>query len=122
MKINIFKLNMVFLFFVGCTPSLKNNYSGYIYYKDKPLKKIKIVESSSNNYTYTNDEGYFYLKRRSTKFVNELIIQHGIEIDTVNLASKSGADSKINFLFLTSKIDTLDLYRERIFKKQSSNN
>lgn len=81
------------------------------------------MELSSGNYTYTNEKGYFNLKRENKKLVGNLVIQEGVNVDTIYLANKSGADSKIDFLFLSSKKeDTLDLNQERIFKKQSSGN
>ncbi|MEO5910237.1 MAG: hypothetical protein ABIP95_05075 [Pelobium sp.] len=119
---NLLLLFVLFIY-TGCSPEIKDDYSGYIYNDGVPMKKIKIIENTdSRNYTYTDEKGFFYLKRANKDFVNELIIQDGIKTDTIYLAHKGGADGKLTFLFLTTKTDTLDLNLERIFKKQSSGN
>ncbi|MFC3161067.1 hypothetical protein SAMN05443633_101143 [Chryseobacterium arachidis] len=110
---------IVFIAMNSCH-SIKDDYSGYIYIDKVPLANAKVIEANSKNYSFTDKKGYFNLKRANKEFVSKIIIQEGKNTDTIYLAQKEGAGGKMNFLFLSEKLDTLDLNRERMFKKQSS--
>jgi hypothetical protein len=112
----------VLLILNSCTSSLKDNYSGYIWNDRKPVKKAKIIDlHNTSHYTFTDEKGYFQLKRKNYS-INSILIQLKEEIDTINLIRKSGAGAKPYILFLREDvIDTLYLDKERLFKKQSSN-
>lgn len=112
---------IVFIAINSCH-SVKDDYSGYIYVDKVPLVNAKVIELNSKNYAFTDKKGYFNLKRANKEFVNEIIIQEGRNIDTIYLAQKDGVGGKMSFLFLSEKLDTLDLNLERVFKKQSSGN
>ena len=106
-----------------CCTSLDDSYRGYLLYENKPLVKAKVLEEGTNNYTFTNKEGYFTLERTSKNFLCDLIIQaEGSNVkDTIDLSGQSGADSPLYFLFLSKNNDSLDIHRSRFFKAQSGN-
>ena len=110
-------LLLITIFFVSCSRTIKNQYSGYIYCDSIPLKDVKIFEEYSNNYTYSNDKGYFILNRKNLSTVNNLIMVKEGKRDTIGLLR--GAGSNLDYLFLYDVLDTLNLCQERIYIKQS---
>ena len=116
MKKNIV-IFLILLFLSNCSSPINNDYTGYIYYKDKPLKRVEIIEQNSINHTYTNEKGYFYLKRSNLHAVNNLILLQNGEKDTIELLRGGAAGSNTYYLFLNERIDTLDLYREKSFNQ-----
>jgi len=65
MKLKPF-ISIALLLLAGCTPQAKDSYCGYIYLGQWPIKNIKVMEAYTNNYTDTNDKGYFKLSRKNT--------------------------------------------------------
>ncbi|OWP74398.1 hypothetical protein [Flavobacterium oreochromis] len=58
----------------SCSKSNKKYYSGYIYNKNKPIKKAKIIDASNcTHFTFTDEKGYFALKKLETS-IDEIII------------------------------------------------
>lgn len=112
---------LILLSLYSCSPTLRDKYSGYLYNGKLPLKKVRVLEQDTKNSTYTDDKGYFELKMSDVNKINNLIIENQAEKDTLKLLRGSGAGSKLNYIFLTNKSDTVDIQRERIFNKQSSN-
>ncbi|AEW85599.1 hypothetical protein C3B47_04335 [Flavobacterium columnare] len=86
-------------------------YRGFIYlHKNKPLVNAKIIEASTNNFGYTNNDGYFELQRVQMNHINDLIVIY----DLVNKQKKdtfklmySGGLQKIKYIFLEKEIDTV---------------
>ena len=121
-KLYVLGLPFICSFIICCT-SLDDSYRGYILFENRPLIRAKVLEEGTNNYTFTDKEGYFTLERSSKNFICNLIIQaDGLKInDTIRLAGQSGADSPRYFLFLSKNKDSLDIHRSRFFKAQSGN-
>ena len=119
MKKFIILLIVVFIF-VNCSRIIKNEYSGFIYCDSMPLKGVKIFEKYSNNYTYSNEKGYFILQRKNLNSVNNLIMVKEGNRDTIGILR--GAGSNLHYLFVYEILDTLDLCQERIYIKQNREN
>lgn len=113
------KIQLLFVIFymVSCSKSVSNTYRGYVYQGNKPTKNLKVLEEDTNNYSYTNKEGFFQLKRKNTQSIKNLIFINSTsnEIDTIRLLRGGGAGSARHYLFL-SNVDTINLEREREFK------
>ncbi|MDY3319609.1 hypothetical protein PG637_10020 [Riemerella anatipestifer] len=108
---------IIFLCTISCTPLIEDTYRGYIYMNKKPLVKVKVIEQNTNNYTFTNKEGYFVLKRENMNFVNNLIIEADKSKDTVELL-RGGGIKNAYYCYLNKNVDTIDLHRERVLKNQ----
>ena len=107
----------IITFFFSCTQAVKNQYSGYIYCDTLPLNGVKIFELYTNNYTYSNEKGYFVLQRIELNSVNNLVIIEDGKTDTIGILRGGAAGSALRYLFLHSNSDTLDLCLERSFNK-----
>lgn len=106
--------------FLSCNkPSAKNTYSGFVYYENTPLVHAKVLEQNTGNFSYTDNKGYFKLKRTNLKNINNLIVYSQNHIDTIRLLRGGAGGSSTSYLFLRDKKDTCDLHRERIFELQS---
>ncbi|RVU90480.1 hypothetical protein EH230_05960 [Flavobacterium columnare] len=114
---NIFFL--IALILCSCSPSIKDNYTGYIYLNKKPLKRAKIIEENTENYTFSDRKGFFILKRQNLHSVNNLIFEISDTKDTIELLRGGGAGKNTHYYFLNKNIDTVDLHLERIFKNQT---
>lgn len=104
----------------SCSSGISDYYEGYIYLNKKPVNNVKISEKGSDNYTITNDKGYFKLKRNNREVVLPIIVEKDNVKDSVDLQRSGGADAKIDYLLVTGNKDTIELDRERIFKRQSA--
>ena len=104
----------------SCYSENSDYYEGYIYLNKKPVNNAKISEKGSHNYTITNDKGYFKLKRNSREVVLPIIVEKDNVKDSIDLRRSGGADAKIDYLLVAGNKDTIELDRERIFKRQSS--
>ncbi|WP_297975853.1 hypothetical protein [uncultured Capnocytophaga sp.] len=85
-------------------------YSGYVYEGNKALSNVKIIEGDKNNYTYTNDKGYFKLRKKEN--VNNYLIfkKENYKTDSVFLTPMGGGfQGKVEYLFLRKTIDTLKI-------------
>ena len=104
------------LLLYSCSQKVSDKYAGYVYYAGQPLIGMKITEcETENNNTYTDKNGYFILKRENKDRINDIIIHNN---DTIKLKRGGGAGSSIYYLLLDkTRIDTLDLERERFFKQ-----
>jgi hypothetical protein len=118
---NIFVLILVSGFiFLSCNkPFVKNTYSGFIYYENTPLVHAKVLEQNTGNFSYTDNKGYFKLKRTDMENINNLIVYSKKHIDTIRVLRGGAGGSNTSYLFLRDKKDTCDLHRERIFELQS---
>ena len=104
----------------SCSSEISDYYEGYIYLNKKPVNNAKISEKGSDNYTITNDKGYFKLKRSNREVVLPIIVEKDNVKDSIDLQRSGGADAKIDYLLVTGNKDTIELDRERIFKRQSA--
>ena len=104
----------------SCSSGISDYYEGYIYLNKKPVNNVKISEKGSDNYTITNDKGYFKLKRNNREVVLPIIVEKDNVKDSIDLQRSGGADAKIDYLLVTGNKDTIELDRERIFKRQSA--
>ena len=104
----------------SCSSGISDYYEGYIYLNKKPVNNVKISEKGSDNYTITNDKGYFKLKRNNREVVLPIIVEKDNVKDSLDLQRSGGADAKIDYLLVTGNKDTIELDRERIFKRQSA--
>ena len=104
----------------SCSSEISDYYEGYIYLNKKPVNNAKISEKGNDNYTITNDKGYFKLKRNSREVVLPIIVEKDNVKDSINLQRSGGADAKIDYLLVAGNKDTIELDRERIFKRQSA--
>ncbi|WP_237276026.1 hypothetical protein [Tenacibaculum ovolyticum] len=109
---------LVLLLFTGCChPSYKlvDNYRGYIYdSKNEPLENVRIHEMDYKlvKYTYTDKKGYFFLKKESSNFVSNLLLEkEGYVTDTVFSFSESRFGNKTRFLMEWS--DTVYMEKNR---------
>lgn len=115
------ELLLIVLFIYSCSSSVQKEYSGYLYEGEFPLKKVKVIERNTKNFTFTNEKGFFKLKRSNLNTVNDLIIENLGHKDTLNLLRGSGAGSKMKYVFLNgTSSDTINIQNERLFNKQSS--
>ena len=106
-----------------CCNSLDKNYSGYLLFKKKPLIRVKVIEKTFGNYTYTDKEGFFTLRRSNLNYVDNLIIQSiGSDInDTIQLLREGGTAGSRYYLFVSRNNDSLDIHRERYFENHTRN-
>ena len=90
-----------------------NKYKGYVFYNNKPLINVTVIEDGvTENFTKTNEDGYFILERASKKVTRDLVFKkEGYFTDTLRiLRGKTGG--KIYFLFLREQSDTLFMKRK----------
>lgn len=114
------KLLIILLFYYSCTSSVEEIYSGYLYDGKKPLQHVKIIEQTTDNFTYTDHKGSFNLKRSNVDKINDLIIKSADKkVDTIKILRGSGPGSQLRYLFLNKIPDTVDIEKERLFRKQS---
>lgn len=106
----------------SCSPSIKDEYKGYLFYDQKPLTGARVTEQYTENFTFTDSTGYFKLKRGNAERVNDLIIHTDVSepADTIELIRVSGGagGKSRDYLFLQNRKDTIDIKRERYFKQQ----
>ncbi|WP_131726141.1 hypothetical protein [Chryseobacterium sp. Leaf405] len=102
-----FFINIMAVSFINsCTPSSKS-YEGYIYnHQKKPLENIKVCEQNKNNCTYTNDKGFFQLRKDKNSIGDLLVFNRESTIDTIKTVWSQHGE-KINFSFIEGKNDTL---------------
>ena len=95
-KLYVLGLPFICSFIICCT-SLDDSYRGYILFENRPLIRAKVLEEGTNNYTFTNKEGYFKLERSSFNSVNNLIVQLQAENinDTIGIRRGGEAGSRI---------------------------
>ncbi|WP_299709704.1 hypothetical protein [uncultured Tenacibaculum sp.] len=99
----------ILLITVSCDKELNNTYKGYVFnIKKEPLNKVKIYTFRFPKlYTYTNENGYFSLEKRSLNFIDDLVfVKNGYTTDTLNTVFYHRGHGTI-YLFLTNRSDTL---------------
>lgn len=109
---------IIFFCILGCTHPIEDTYKGYIYMNKEPLKGIKVLEENTNNHTFTNEEGYFALRRENLTLINNLIVEINNSKDTIELL-RGGGIKNTYYLCLRKDKDTIDLHHERILKNQT---
>ena len=121
-KLYVLGLPFICSFIICCT-SLDDSYRGYILFENRPLIRAKVLEEGTNNYTFTDKEGYFTLERMYQGLVGSLIIytNKGNVTDTIELVVRSGFGGRPYFLFLSKNKDSLDIHTKRFYKAQSGN-
>lgn len=109
------------MFIISCGYSTSKEYKGYMYYEKKPLTGVKILEEGTDNFTYTDHNGYFLLKRSHENFINDLVIYRHNTTDTLNLEKgrpSIGAGRYFLFLEPGRKTDTVNLHLENRIKSR----
>lgn len=85
-------------------------YSGYVYEGDRPLAGVKVIEGERDNPVYTDNKGYFKLRKKESAINNYLIFtKENFKTDTVFLTPMGGGHRKIEYLFLRKEKDTLKM-------------
>ncbi|WP_123867198.1 hypothetical protein [Flavobacterium oreochromis] len=104
------RLSIFSIFLLTSCMNYNKVYRGYIYLdKNKPLVNAKILEVSTDNSAFTNNEGYFEFQRKELNHSHDLVVIY----DSVNKQKKdtiklmySGGLQKVKYIFLEKEIDT----------------
>ncbi len=100
----------IFLNFCNCSTNKGFNfYEGHIYSKNKiPVKTLEVFEKDRpNNKTFTDDMGFFKLKKQKNSISTFLIVKNReVLIDSIQVVRTSGGE-KINYYFVEGTKDTL---------------
>lgn len=110
-------LIIILLIITSCNEKLSENYRGYVYsLEKKPLNNVKVYpDRISSEYTYTQKDGFFSLKRGSLTFLDNLIFEKdGYITDSLETVYYHRGHGTI-YLFLTTQSDTL------FMRKQTNN-
>lgn len=93
--------------------NIRREYIGYVYSELFPVDSVRVEEEGEENFTYTDKKGYFILNRKGKKSINNLTFyKKGYKVENINIQRGGGAGSRIYYLFLRDKIDTLQIIKE----------
>ena len=70
-------------------------YSGYVYEGDRPLAGVKVIEGERDNPVYTDNNGYFKLRKKES--VNNYLIftKENFKTDTVFLTPMGKSEYEV---------------------------